>query len=124
MKLCSGLFLTLFLLLFIGASAQKPVVLKSPDGKLVFSFKLPDGHAMYSVSYKGKQLIGDSEMGFVFQESGTFGHGLKSPKVVFSKVDDRYDLVVGKTKTCMRSISRYAFRWWKINLRAGMWICW
>jgi len=89
----------LFFILTPPAFAQQKLALKSPDGKLIFSFKLAAGQAVYNVSYKGKQLIGDSELGFTFKEGGAFGKGLKSPKAVFSKVDDHYDLVVGKTKT-------------------------
>jgi len=95
---------TVSLLLFIlyccpyCALAQVRTILKSPDGNVVFSFKLKDHKPFYQVAYKGNVLISDSELGFVFKEGGAFGPGLKRSKVVFSKVDSYYELPVGKTK--------------------------
>src|SRR5689334_2425282 len=92
--------LLLFILFFLPyfASAQQAAVLKSPDGNIVFSFRLKDQKPFYQVVYKGKTLISDSEVGFVFKEGGAFGTGLKPSKPVFSKVDSFYELPVGKTK--------------------------
>jgi alpha-glucosidase len=93
--------LLLFILFFVPyfAMAQQTTILKSPDGNIVFSFKLKDQKPFYQVTYKGKILVSDSELGFVFKEGGAFGSGLKPSKAVFSKVDNYYELPVGKTKT-------------------------
>ena len=91
----------LFLFLFIGipAFAQKNIQLKSPDGQIVFSFKMAKQSPIYRVAYKGKTLIKDSELSLLFKENGTFGANLKMAKARFSEVDENYDLVVGKAKT-------------------------
>lgn len=93
--------LWLFVIFFApyNASAQQIAVLKSPDGNIVFSLKLKDRKPFYQVAHKGKMLVGESELGFVFKEGGAFGAGIRTPKVVFSKVDNYYELSVGKTKT-------------------------
>ncbi len=91
----------LFILFFVvfPTFAQKVIRLKSPDGNISFSFKITAKQPLYQVSYKGKILLNDSPLGFTFKESGEFGKNLKSPKPLFSQVDEHYDLVVGKTKT-------------------------
>jgi alpha-glucosidase len=80
------------------ASAQKTITLKSPDGNIVFSFKLTPSKPIYQVTYQNRILIADSELGFTFRESGTFGGDLKIPKAIFSKIDEFYELPIGKTK--------------------------
>ncbi|MEX1238547.1 MAG: glycoside hydrolase family 97 protein [Cyclobacteriaceae bacterium] len=79
--------------------AQKSAVVKSPDGNIIFTFKLTNNAPVYRVTYKGKTLIEDSELGLSFQEDGTFGANLNMKKPRYSEVDETYDLVVGKTKT-------------------------
>lgn len=78
------------------AYAQKNISLKSPDGNIVFSFKLTPQKPLYKVQYKGKELIGDSELGFSFKEQGAFGAKLLTPKAVYSQTDEQYELVIGK----------------------------
>ncbi len=78
--------------------AQKTINLKSPDGSIVFTFKMTPSKPVYQISYKNKVLIADSELGFTFKESGVFGQNLKVPKAYFSKVDEFYELPIGKTR--------------------------
>lgn len=90
----------LFLLIVVvPVFAKNNIQLKSPDGNIVFSFKLTEKAPIYQVAYKGKTLINSSELGFTFTESGQFHANLKMSTARFSKVDEKYDLVVGKTKT-------------------------
>lgn len=56
---------SLFLYLSFGLSAQN-FTLKSPDGLISLDINLSDG-LFYSVSYKGKQVINPSPLGFEFQ---------------------------------------------------------
>lgn len=79
--------------------ATNPAVLRSPDGKLTYSFRISDGHPVYSVSYKGKILIDDSRLSLEFKESGEFGSDLTVTNAVYRTIDETYNLIVGKTKT-------------------------
>lgn len=79
--------------------AQKNLQVKSPDGNIVFSFKLTATSPVYQASYKGETLIKDSPLSLSFLENGTFGSNLKLLKTRFKKVDETYELVVGKAKT-------------------------
>ncbi len=87
-----------YLLISWTSFAQKHAELKSPDGNIIFSFNLTEEAPVYEVVYKGKTLIEDSELGFEFKEGGIFGTNLKMGKLNFKKVDENYELVVGKTK--------------------------
>ena len=98
MKLITFYFSALFLLFANTSFGQKVYQLKSPDGNIVFNIKITKNKPLYQVSYKNKQLIGDSELGFTFKENGDFGANLSQPKVVYSKVEENYELPIGKTK--------------------------
>jgi len=78
--------------------AQSKITLKSPDGKLIFSFRITKEAPVYQVIYNGKTLVDDSELGLDFKETGAFGPGLKLGKPVFTEVNENYELLVGKTK--------------------------
>ncbi|MGV8878486.1 MAG: glycoside hydrolase family 97 protein [Sphingobacteriaceae bacterium] len=79
--------------------AQKNLELKSPDGNIVFSFKLTAKTPVYQAAYKGKILIKDSPFSLSFLENGVFGADLKVLKPQFKKVEDTYELIIGKAKT-------------------------
>ncbi len=99
MRLLSRIFLFICVCATLPTWAQKIITLNSPDGKIVFSFKLTQTMPLYQVSYKGTVLVNYSELGFNFKESGVFGANLKVPKAVFTQATENYDLVVGKTKS-------------------------
>src|SRR5665811_161805 len=77
--------------------AQKQVKLKSPDGNIVFSFKLTDKSPLYRVYFNGKILVDDSELSLSFEDTGNFGEGLTMQKPSFRKVDENYELIIGKS---------------------------
>jgi alpha-glucosidase len=77
--------------------AQKTVLLASPDGAIVFSFKLIHQSAFYSVAYKGKSIIANSSLSLKFSDEDFYGN-LRLQKPVFREADEKYELVVGKTK--------------------------
>lgn len=87
------------LIITLPVFAQKNIRLKSPDGNIVFSFKLEKNVPVYQVAFKEKTLIGDSKLGFSFKENGDFGTNVKMSKPTFKNVDETYELTVGKTKT-------------------------
>jgi alpha-glucosidase len=79
--------------------ATMPAVLRSPDGKITFSLTIKKDYPVYSISYSGKVLIEDSRLSLQFKESGEFGRGLTLTGPVYRKIDEIYNLIVGKTKT-------------------------
>ncbi len=77
--------------------AQKNVQLVSPDGNIVFSFKLVNQSAFYSISYKKKQVIQSSPLSLKFNDAD-FSNNLKIVDPILREGDEKYDLVVGKAK--------------------------
>ena len=77
------------------ASAQQKFSVASPDGKLKLVLDIAPEKVAYSVKYGKQQLLEDSRLGFEF-DSGEFGAGLKAGKVQRRKIDETYELVVGK----------------------------
>jgi alpha-glucosidase len=78
--------------------AQKNIRLSSPDGTIVFSFKLINQSAFYSVAYRGKTVIANSSLSLKFSD-GDFAGNLRVLNPIFGEADEKYELVVGKTKT-------------------------
>ncbi|HTS45115.1 MAG TPA: glycoside hydrolase family 97 N-terminal domain-containing protein, partial [Puia sp.] len=78
--------------------AQKKVQLKSPDGNISYSFMLIDKKGVYSVSYKNKIIISNSDFSLIFSDAA-FKDNLTMDKPLFHDGEDNYELVVGKTKT-------------------------
>lgn len=98
MKLIKKLLFLLLLIITLPGFAQNYIALKSPDSALVFSFRLTEKAPTYQVTYQGKTLIEDSELGLSFQEDGNFGEHLTALKSRLREVDETYELVVGKAK--------------------------
>jgi alpha-glucosidase len=84
-----------------GASPKgvKTVEVTSPDGLIRYAFRLTDSLPVYTVSFRGVILIDHSPVGLTFLETGAFGRGLTLLQPVYREGEDRYDLVVGKTKS-------------------------
>ena len=99
MNVIQKLFLFFLFIITMPVFGQKTIQIKSPDGQVVFSFDLTKKAPLYSVTYKGKTLLKDSELSLTFKENGAFKANLKMSKARFREVDVSYDLVVGKAKT-------------------------
>lgn len=97
MKKYIGLCAVLFCCLFT-VSAQQNISLSSPDGKLKFLLKITPESVSYEVNYKKQPLVDNSLLGFSF-DSGEFGSGLKTGKVRRRKIDETYELAVGKVSS-------------------------
>ncbi len=99
------LCLSLGLFLFSSVSSRQnipgttPVEIKSPDGRIIFSYRIKSGYPTYSISFKGKTLIDDSQLSLDFKGTGDFGRNLTNYDPAYRTVDESYNLVVGKTKT-------------------------
>ena len=88
------LYLIFFISLF--SFSQKKINLKSPDGKIEFSFELKKDAPYYQVKFEDQLVIDKSKLGLTFK-NGEFQQNLKLEKPVYDEVDIVYDLVVGKT---------------------------
>ena len=89
----------LLLLFFFGsvALAQKKFVVKSPDGKINYQYTITNGQPSYSVSFNGKNVIDESDLSMNFKENG-FLKNLKVTHSAKKKINETYDLIVGKSK--------------------------
>jgi alpha-glucosidase len=77
----------------------KDIEVRSPDGGILFLFRCKKGVPEYDVRYRGLPLIERSPLSLTFEGSGVFGKGLVAGKVVATEGEDKYELVVGKTKS-------------------------
>ena len=97
MKLLSMLLCTAYLFLSTSLFAQKNIRVASPDGKIVFLFKLVNTAPAYSVAYNGKTIIDYSVLSLQF-DNGSFEKNIKISKPVFRDTTEDYELLLGKTK--------------------------
>ncbi len=97
MKFLSKLFFITYLLLSFSVFAQKNIKLASPNGSVIFSFKLINKTAAYRVSFKGKTIVDNSALSLNF-ENGNFENNLKVSNPVYRDTVEDYELVVGKSK--------------------------
>ena len=105
MNYCKKFSLFFLLILSIPVLSHNKIKLSSPDGNILFQFTLSKQAPIYEVLYKGKTLIEDSDLGFIFTENQCFMSNLKLGKVIYTEVDESYDLVIGKTSQ-VRDIHR------------------
>ena len=88
----------IFVLFTFDASAQKPIVLTSPDNTIQFQFQIFEGMAMYSVAYKNTVIVDQSRIGLTFSH-GSFNDNLKTGKLKRRQAEENYQLVVGKVRS-------------------------
>lgn len=91
------LLLAAGLLLATGACAGQRIRVSSPAGQLRFTLGVTPEGVAYDVTAYGRPLIDGARMGFVF-DSGEFGRQLAVGKVERRRVDETYELVVGKVR--------------------------
>jgi alpha-glucosidase len=92
------MFFLLFVLPALFLSAQRKVQVSSPDGRLVFSFRLAQGNPQYSIKFKGQILVNQSPLGLTFKDGADFTKHIRTGKPTISDKTESYELVVGKTK--------------------------
>ena len=78
---------------------MRTVEVTSPDGQIRYAVRLTDSLPEYTVTFRGVILIDHSPLGLTFLETGAFGRGLTLLQPVYREGEDKYDLVVGKTKS-------------------------
>jgi len=84
--------------IIVSAAAQKNIRLNSPDGNIVFSFKVVSGKPMYSIAYQKKPLVDYSNISLQFDD-GAFGNNTKAGKPVYRAASEDYELITGKAKS-------------------------
>src|SRR5450631_886939 len=102
----SLLALSLFVTLSSPAqtSASGPLKISSPDGRIAFTLsdgpsgKSPAG-LRYTIDFRGKQLINESELGLEIQSQPALGPGLHRVTDHACNADETYTIPVGKTKS-------------------------
>ncbi|HEY4195074.1 MAG TPA: glycoside hydrolase family 97 N-terminal domain-containing protein, partial [Mucilaginibacter sp.] len=95
----SSFRLTAFFLLITVSSAfaRQGITVTSPDKKIVFVVDKDQSGLTYQVSYKGQLLVDKSRLSISFKDGGTFGKDITVGKPVFKKMEETYDLIVGKS---------------------------
>jgi alpha-glucosidase len=81
--------------LFCFSAQAQNLRITSPDGNIVFIFKLKNKAAFYSVSFKGKTVADYSSLSLNF-DNGNFQNSLKLNKPIYRDTVEDYNLVVGK----------------------------
>ena len=82
-------------------AAQTPMQLASPNGEIVFAL-IPGTPAQpalrYSVDFRGKRLLDESELGLDLQGTPALGPAMFKVGATLGSVDKTYTVPVGKTK--------------------------
>ncbi len=87
--------LTFFLSALTTLAVAQTHKISSPDGKLLLSCTVQDGHASYNIVYDGKQMLQDSPLGFA-ADAGEFREGLQFVKADSSVLSQDYELRASK----------------------------
>ena len=86
-------------------SATAMDTLTSPDGQIILTFDLtPAGQPQYSVTYKDKQVILPSTLGFEIKDETPLTTGFKQGKPLFSSADETWAPVWGESDSI---VNRY-----------------
>lgn len=81
----------LLLTLSILSALVQPVSVKSPSGALEVTLSNPSGRAMYTVTYNGQTVLGESSLGLV-TSIGDLTKDLTLTQVEESRVEKHYDM--------------------------------
>jgi len=89
----------------IGSSIQ------SPDGHIVFDLSLNKGIPQYRILFGGQVILDSSGLGVLCADSIDYTRGIRFGKIRVRKGNDRYDLVVGKTREVNESYRELQVTW-------------
>ncbi|MDP4205525.1 MAG: glycoside hydrolase family 97 protein [Bacteroidota bacterium] len=94
-------FLIISMCMIIAGSCfanQKEVI--SPNGKLKATFTLNnEGTPVYSLSFKGRPIVGNSKLGFILKNNDNFNKNFKIINSQYSNFDETWQRVWGATKS-------------------------
>ncbi len=86
------------LLTLVTATALAQETVGSPDGRLLLTFDVKEGHPTYSVTYDGTQMLDDSPLGFI-ADTGDFANGISFIQADTARYTDDYMLDRIKTSS-------------------------
>lgn len=100
----SAYFLTALTAVTLASAAAGPApaaeqVVTSPSGQTEIRISDENGQANFSLKFKGQTLVGPSPLGLLLDKGGLLSRDLKIASASTHKVDETYELVVGKTRT-------------------------
>jgi len=84
-------------LISVNAFAGQNITVTSPDKNIVFRLSAGVNGLNYRVTYKGNVLIDNSRLSISFKQGGEFWKSVSLGKVVYKKIEEDYDLVVGRS---------------------------
>jgi alpha-glucosidase len=83
----------------VGSAEAAEQVVASPSGQTEIRISDENGQANFSLKFKGQTLVAPSSLGLVLDKGGLLSRNLKIASVSARKVDETYELVVGKAKS-------------------------
>ena len=104
-------FLSALAVLSTVVSVSAAELQNSPDGNLSVSFDLNSkGTPVYSVSYKGKNVINPSKLGLELKTGKSLTDGFELERTTRSSFDETWTPVWGETKTIRNNYNEMAVR--------------
>jgi len=94
-KMRKALFIIATICLSFAINAQE---LKSPNGGLVLKFEVNNGQPVYSLTYKGKDVIKPSHLGLELKEGQSLMNGFTVTNTATSTFDETWQPVWGEVK--------------------------
>jgi len=85
-----------FIFFVLPIQAQRTTSVSSPNGNIVFMFRINNGKPQYAVKFKNKLLINYSSVSLHFLND-SFGNNIKTPKIAVTDSVEVYTLPAGKT---------------------------
>jgi alpha-glucosidase len=85
------------LLISFTATSQKKISVSSPDGNIIFYFRVNNNAMEYSVAFKTKTIVDYSSLSLQFADDNFKGH-LKMNQPVLRDTSEDYELITGKTR--------------------------
>ena len=82
-----------------GAAQAAEQVVTSPGGQTEIRISDESGQANFSLKFKGQTLVTPSPLGLLLDKGGLLSRNVRIASVSSRKVDETYELVVGKTKS-------------------------
>src|SRR5215469_4441753 len=79
--------------------------LESPNGRIRCAVTLDGGRPCYSVTFDRERVIGPSPLGLRLAGDGELGIGVSVVRAMRGRIDERYDLIAGKTRTARNQAS-------------------
>ncbi len=91
-------------LLISGATLTAGEKVASPDGGIIVDFNLsPSGRPVYSVSFKGEEIVRPSGLGFLLKDATPMIDGFRVDSITRASVDDSPPIAISVSSSAMTS---------------------